>query len=194
MRLLENNSSQLMVEARVRPQRNQYSGCREQRSAGAYSFPERSVSSVNSLQPMSQSIVEELLERKCSGSGLENRPQGSLRWPRNAFYPQKSTLLRRLPRSLSRYKSLADWKPRSLFCFLFRASLSGGWFNRSSWGRNAKQLLRSTPAKQKQTPWPLVRKRTIPTERPPLATQSRRKYDGTGSKHILFGPLNNIFG
>jgi hypothetical protein len=27
------------------------------------------------------------------------------------------------------------------------------------------------PRKQKQTPWPLVRKRTIPTERPPLVDE-----------------------
>jgi hypothetical protein len=39
------------------------------------------------------STTEELLERKSSGSGLENRDYGRKdpsRWPRGAVYPQKS--------------------------------------------------------------------------------------------------------
>jgi hypothetical protein len=35
----------------------------------------------------------------------------------------------------------------------------------------AKPLRDYTSDKQKQTPWPLVRKRTIPTERPPLVSE-----------------------
>jgi hypothetical protein len=38
------------------------------------------------------STTEELLERKCSGSGLENREYGRRdpsRWPRSTLYPQK---------------------------------------------------------------------------------------------------------
>jgi hypothetical protein len=41
------------------------------------------------------SITEELLERKCSGSGLENREYGRwdpFRWPRDTLYPQKLAL------------------------------------------------------------------------------------------------------
>jgi hypothetical protein len=41
------------------------------------------------------STIEELLERKNSGSGLENRDYGrrdTSRWPRNTLYPQKLAL------------------------------------------------------------------------------------------------------
>jgi hypothetical protein len=41
------------------------------------------------------SAIEELLERKSSGSGLESREYGRrdpLRWPRGTFYPQKLAL------------------------------------------------------------------------------------------------------
>jgi hypothetical protein len=41
------------------------------------------------------SKIEELLERKCSDSGLEIREYGSgdpLYWPRNTLYPQKLAL------------------------------------------------------------------------------------------------------
>jgi hypothetical protein len=41
--------------------------------------------------------TEELLGRKSSGSGLENRDNdrgNPLRWPRNTLYPQKLALLR----------------------------------------------------------------------------------------------------
>jgi hypothetical protein len=40
-------------------------------------------------------IIEELLERKRSGSGQENRINGRrdlLRWPRDTLYPQKLAL------------------------------------------------------------------------------------------------------
>jgi hypothetical protein len=40
-------------------------------------------------------IIEELLEWKCSDSGLENRINGRgdpLRWPRDTLYPQKMAL------------------------------------------------------------------------------------------------------
>jgi hypothetical protein len=40
-------------------------------------------------------IIEELLERKSGGSGLENRDNGRrdpLHWPRNTLYPQRSAL------------------------------------------------------------------------------------------------------
>jgi hypothetical protein len=40
-------------------------------------------------------IIEELLERKSSGSGHENRISGRgdpLRWPRDTLYPQKLAL------------------------------------------------------------------------------------------------------
>jgi hypothetical protein len=39
--------------------------------------------------------IEELLEKKSSGSGLENRDYGRRdppRWPRDTFYPQKLIL------------------------------------------------------------------------------------------------------
>jgi hypothetical protein len=42
------------------------------------------------------STTEELLERKNSGSGLENRDYGrrdSSRWPRGTLYPQKLALI-----------------------------------------------------------------------------------------------------
>jgi hypothetical protein len=41
------------------------------------------------------STIAELLERKSSGSGLENReygPRDSSRWPRGTLYPQKLAL------------------------------------------------------------------------------------------------------
>jgi hypothetical protein len=41
------------------------------------------------------STIEELLERKISGSGLESREYGCRnpsRWPRGTLYPQKLTL------------------------------------------------------------------------------------------------------
>jgi hypothetical protein len=36
--------------------------------------------------------IEELLEWKSSGSGLENGPGNSLRWPRNTLCPQRLAL------------------------------------------------------------------------------------------------------
>jgi hypothetical protein len=67
-------------------------------------------------------IIEELLEWKISGSGLENWDYGCgdpLRWPRDILYPQKLALasLTSGGRSLGRYSSLADYKPRSLVFF-----------------------------------------------------------------------------
>jgi hypothetical protein len=59
------------------------------------------------------SAIEELLEWKSSGFGLENREYGRgdpLRWPRNTLYPQKVGInLANMRRSLGRYSSLADY-------------------------------------------------------------------------------------
>jgi hypothetical protein len=59
------------------------------------------------------STIEELLERKNSGSGLENREYGRRdpsRWPRGTLYPQYLAIT--LPTSgglsVGRYRSLAD--------------------------------------------------------------------------------------
>jgi hypothetical protein len=58
------------------------------------------------------STIEELLERKSSGSGLENREYGRRdpsRWPRGTLYPQNLALTSsKKRRSLGRYSSLAD--------------------------------------------------------------------------------------
>jgi hypothetical protein len=43
------------------------------------------------VPPSHVSTIEELLERKSSGSGLENREygrRGPSRWPHGSFYPQ----------------------------------------------------------------------------------------------------------
>jgi hypothetical protein len=57
------------------------------------------------------STTEELLERKSSGSGLENREYGRKdpsRGPRGTLYPQKSALTSPKRRSLGRYSSVAN--------------------------------------------------------------------------------------
>jgi hypothetical protein len=62
-------------------------------------------------------------------------------------------------------------------------ALAFGGQSKNVWERNVclppvckhKQLFRlhprAKPHKKKQTPWPLVRERTIPTERPPLVDE-----------------------
>jgi hypothetical protein len=42
---------------------------------------------------------------------------------------------------------------------------------KTEFGVPANAKTKSGRFKQKQTPWPLVRKRTIPTERPPLVDE-----------------------
>jgi hypothetical protein len=58
------------------------------------------------------STTEELLDKKSSGSCLENREYGHKdpsRWPRGTLYPQKlATTTSEKRRSLGRYSSLAD--------------------------------------------------------------------------------------
>jgi hypothetical protein len=62
--------------------------------------------------PSLVSTIEELLERKNSGSGLESREYGRRdpsRWPRGTVYPQKLALnFADKQQSLGRYSSLTD--------------------------------------------------------------------------------------
>jgi hypothetical protein len=80
----------------------------------------------NGVHSASMSTIEELLGRKGSGSGQENREYGRrdpLRWLRDTPLPTKfGTNLPNKPRSLGRYSLLADsghgvffvWVPRVL--------------------------------------------------------------------------------
>jgi hypothetical protein len=86
-------------------------------------------------------IIEELLERKPSGSGLENRDQrpcGPVALTPQQPLPQKSALASSTPEVLGRYSSLADYNPRSLFFVykLFRCHKKLYFVNCANAGRS----------------------------------------------------------
>jgi hypothetical protein len=76
------------------------------------------------------STIEELLERKSSGSGLENREYGRRdlsRWPRGTLYPQKLTFTS--PTSGGRWVGIVRSRTQIMeFSLLCRSSSLARWF------------------------------------------------------------------
>jgi hypothetical protein len=93
------------------------------------------------------STTEELLERKSSGCGQENRDDGRrdpLRWPRGTLYSQKVTLTS--PTSGGRSDSIVRSRTQAtefvLFCFLKYSGTNTRLIDLEGFSTNLQQFLR----------------------------------------------------
>jgi hypothetical protein len=70
------------------------------------------------------------------------------------------------------YTLIYPIREKKIYCFIYLVSYATAKTSlKAEVAHNPEGQVNTCPATNKQTPWPLVRERTIPTDRPPLVDE-----------------------